>query len=133
MVVVRPSTSYSGFLHLVPLLQVWILGLRILTSRSQYATGSIRIIFSYARVYRDGNAYAGYAVEESAKGSAAPQKQEGCRRESDGAGAVSQSAYTELLVVSSILLVCFNQSDYVDMHVHMVNTLCIDVGSLYYC
>ncbi len=34
---------------------------------------------------------------------------------------------------ASILLVCFNQSDYVDMHVHMVNTLCIDVGSLYYC
>ncbi len=36
---VRPP----GFLHLVPMLQVWILGLRILTSRSQYATGSIRI------------------------------------------------------------------------------------------
>ncbi len=56
-------------------------------------------------------------VKESARGSAAPQKQEGCQRESDGAGAVSQSAYTELLVVSSILLVCFNKSDYVDMYI----------------
>ncbi len=53
-------------------------------------------------VYRDGNA--GYAAKEHDRKNAAPQKQEGClskRRESDEAGAVSQSAYTELLVVSS--------------------------------
>ncbi len=35
-------------------------------------------------------------------------------------------AHTELLVVSSILLVCFNKSDHVDMYIW----LCIDVGSL---
>ncbi len=57
---------------------------------------------------------------ERERKSAAPQNQEGClskRRESDGAGAVSQSVYTDLLVVSSthyILLGCFNKSDYVD-------------------
>ncbi len=33
-------------IHLGPMLQVWILVLRILTSRSQYATGS-----AYARTY----------------------------------------------------------------------------------
>ncbi len=44
---------------------------------------------SHIHVYRDGIAFAGYVVEESARGSAAPQKQEGCRRESDGARAVS--------------------------------------------
>ncbi len=93
----KSGYSYSGFLRLVP--------------------SMLQGAFAYARVYRDGNAYAGYAVEESVRGSAAPQKQEGFRRESDGAGAVSQSAYTELLVVSSILLVCFNKSEYVDMYI----------------
>ncbi len=84
----------------------------------------LQAAFAYARVvaYRDGNAYAGYAIEESARGSTAPQKQEGCRRESDGTGAVSQSAYTKLVVVSSILLVCFNKSDYVDMYEHALHT-----------
>ncbi len=85
-----------------------------------HSSNEATFAYAYTRVvvyYRDGNAYAGYAVEESTRGSAAPQKQEGCWRESDGAGAVSQSAYTDLLVVSSILLVCFNKSDYVDMYI----------------
>ncbi len=43
-----------------------------------------------------------YAVEESARGSAMPQKLEGCFSKRNRAGAVSQSAYTELLVVSSM-------------------------------
>ncbi len=56
---------------------------------------------------------------ERERKSAVPQKQEGClskRRESDGAGAVSQSAYTgcSSSPAYTILLGCFNRSDYVD-------------------
>ncbi len=40
--VVCTSTLYSGFLRLVPMLQVGVLILRILTSHSQYATGRAR-------------------------------------------------------------------------------------------
>ncbi len=54
------STSYSGFLRLVPMLQVGILVLRILTSHSQYATGSMHVYTD-----RDGNA--GYTVEKSVR------------------------------------------------------------------
>ncbi len=56
---------------------------------------------------------------ERERKSAAPQKQEGClskQRESDGAGAVSQSAYIELLVISSMHcnVGVLNRSDHVD-------------------
>ncbi len=87
---VPPSHSHAtsldtGFLRLIPSM--------LQASSMHYAQYS---------VYRDAD---GNAIEESTRGSAAPQKQEGCsskRRKSDGAGAVSQSAYTELLVVFSM-------------------------------
>ncbi len=86
------------------MLQVRILVLRIRMSRSQYATGRIHVYTETGCRLR--------RRRERERKSAAPQKQEGClskRRESDGAGAVSQSVYTDLLVVSSK-----HKSDYVD-------------------